>query len=225
MWYRHLPYDNTGVTVELGRIVEMGVKVFDFDYPVPQKTITYNGKTAEVDFDKERLEQKIIDHYRFHQIGQETVGRFKHCLKTRMREIMPYFVQLYEFDAIFKNIEDPLESYHLEEVMDRLNTGENKSNSTTSGQNDSTNRFSNTPQGDLDNMDKYLTEATKDTASSSATANASINDKNEEKYTLIKRGNIGVQPLGGEVENIRNAFINIDMQIIEELKDLFLMVY
>lgn len=218
-------YDNTGVTVELGRIVEMGVNLWDFDYPVPKAEITYNGKTAKVDFDRERLQQKIVDHYRFRQIGFETVGRFLHSFRSRMREIMPYYVQLYEFDAIFRNIEDPLESYHLEEIMDRLNEGSNSSDSQTSGKNDSTNKFSDTPQGRLENLDEYLTTATKDNASSSATAKASSKDKNTEKYTLTRRGNIGVQPLGGEVENIRNAFINIDMQIIEDLKDLFLLVY
>lgn len=218
-------YDNTGVTVELGRIVEMGVDIWDFEYPVPAPEITYNGKTAKVDFDRERLQQKIVDHYRFRQIGFETVGRFLHCFRSRMREIMPYYVQLYEFDAIFRNIEDPLESYHLEEIMDRLNEGSNSSDSQTTGKNDSSNRFSDTPQGRLENLDEYLTTATKDSASSSATAKISGKDKNTEKYTLVRKGNIGVQPLGGEVENIRNAFINIDMQIIEDLKDLFLMVY
>lgn len=210
-------YDSTGVTVELGRMVEMGVNVWDFDYPVPAQEITYNGKVAKVDFDKERLQQKILDHYRFHQIGQETVGRFLHCFRTRIREIMPYYIQLYEFDAIFKNIEDPLESYHLEETLDKLVKGKNTANSSTNSEQ----KHSDTPQGTINNMDAFISDATK----SNGSANATSNDENKEDYTLVRRGNIGVQPLGGEVENIRHAFINIDMQIIEDLRDLFLMVY
>lgn len=213
----NFPYDSTGVTVELGRLVEMGVKVFDFDYPVPAQEIQYNGKVAKVDFDKDRLEQKILDHYRFHQIGQETVGRFLHCFRTRIREIMPYYVQLYEFDAIFKNIEDPLESYHLEETLDKVMRGHNTADTNTN----STNRHSDTPQGTIDNIDRHLTDASKNTSN----ATASVDDESKEDYTLVRRGNIGVQPLGGEVENIRHAFINIDMQIIEDLRDLFLLVY
>lgn len=263
------PFDNTGVTVELREIVESGVDIWAFDYPVPRASIDYNGKTCKVDFDKAAFEKKIVDHYYFRQIGQETVGRWLHYFRTRIREIMPYYVQLYEFDAKFRNIEDPLESYNLREEYERQHSnngtftgsssseassetsGSNTRNATGSdkkdGENNSVRKFSNTPQGSVSNLDDHLTEATvengdlsetitrSDNASESNTAsvessesgsaNQTSTDNGEESYTLTKRGNIGVQPLGGEVENIRNAFINIDQQIINELKDLFLQVY
>lgn len=235
------PFDNTGVTVELREIVESGVDIWAFEYPVPRQTIDYNGKTCQVDFDKAAFEKKIVDHYYFRQIGQETVGRWLHYFRTRIREIMPYYVQLYEFDAKFRNIDDPLESYNLVETFkqEHSNNGSVEGSSTSSNSsersdNGSTDhRFSNTPQGSLDNLDHYLTEASKDvtsgsgseSGSSSGSSQQSSEDRGSVEHTLTKRGNIGVQPLGGEVENIRNAFINIDQQIINELKDLFLQVY
>lgn len=247
------PYDNTGVTVELREIVESGVKIWDFDYPVPRASIEYNGKTCTVDFDKAAFEKKIIDHYYFRQIGQETVGRWLRYFRTRIREIMPYYVQLYEFDAKFRNIEDPLESYNLVETFKQEHsnngsvTGSSSSESNSerseeasnNGSNNLTRKFSNTPQGSLSNLDNYLTEATVENGSQNNAANQSANesgsasgsseqtseDSGTVEHTLTKRGNIGVQPLGGEVENIRNAFINIDQMVINELKDLFLQVY
>lgn len=204
-----LNYDNTGVTVELGDLLANGVNLWNFDYPVPRSVVEYNGKTCTVDFDRDRLQKKIEDHYRFRQIGFETVGRFKHYLKCKMQEIMPYYVQVYEFDAKFRNIEDPLESYNLVEEFKGNNTGTTKTGGTT--------KFSDTPQGVIENLDTHLTNATQTDDTSTVTGNAG--------HTLTRRGNIGVQPLGGEVLNIRSAFINIDMQIIEELADLFLMVY
>lgn len=235
------PYDNTGVTVELREIVESGLDIWNFEYPVPRPTIDYNGKTCKVDFDKETFEKKIIDHYYFRQIGQETVGRWLHYFRTRMREIMPYFVQLYEFDAKFRNIEDPLESYNLVETFKQEHsnngsvTGSSSSeNSSERSDNGSTDhRFSNTPQGSLDNLDHYLTEASKDVTNGSSNESGSVSGSSEQssedsgvvEHTLTKRGNIGVQPLGGEVENIRKALINIDQMVINELKDLFLQVY
>ena len=202
-------FDNTGVTAELGEIVASGVNIWDFEYPVPRSVIEYNGKTCKVDFDKATFEQKVLDHYKFRQIGQETVGRFKHYLKTKMREIMPYYVQVYEFDAKFRNIEDPLESYNLVEEFKQNTKGE--------GKNNSTNIFSDTPQGTVANIDMYMSNATKGDGTSESTG--------ETSHTLTRKGNIGVQPLGGEVENIRNAFINIDMMVILELEDLFLKIY
>lgn len=236
------PFTNTGVTVELREIVESGVNIWDFEYPVPRSEIDYNGKTCHVDFDKKTFEQKIIDHYYFRQIGQETVGRWLHYFRTRIREIMPYYVQLYEFDAKFRNIDDPLESYNLVETFkqEHSNNGSvsgstsSESNSERSDESENFHRLSNTPQGRVENIDDgYLTEATKDNNNGSSSETGNVSGSSEQssedsgivEHTLTKKGNIGVQPLGGEVENIRGAFINIDMQVINELKDLFLQVY
>lgn len=226
-------YDNTQVTTELGAILDSGVDLWDFVYPVPRSTIEYNGKTCVVDFDKERLQQKIENHYRFRQIGQETVGRFKHYLKTRMQEIMPYYVLLYEFDAKFHNIDDPLESYNLVETFQQETRGTGKVTGTnkaqTSGGSNNLTKFSDTPQGTVDNLETHLTNATQLTSSDNGQSNTQSDQESQDtgntSHTLTRKGNIGVQPLGGEVENIRKAFINIDLQIVEELADLFLMVY
>ena len=250
-WY------NTGVTVELGDIVASGVDIWDFEYPVPAKTVTYNGKTGTVPFNKEAFQQKILDHYRFRQIGQETVGRWLHYFRTRIREIMPYYVQLYEFEAKWFNIEDPLESYNLTETFEentqgtgtQSSSGSSENTSESSGTNTASKsgtveherRFSDTPQGSITNIDMYMSEATREntdtsetgTDTSTGTATVTGSDSSESStsntgttsHTLTRRGNIGVQPLGSEVTNIRDAFINIDIMVINELKDLFLQVY
>lgn len=59
-------------------------KLFDFDYPIFDQAY------------KAPLENKIISHYYMREIGMETVGLFKHYLRTRMREIMPYYNELYK---------------------------------------------------------------------------------------------------------------------------------
>lgn len=250
-------YDNTHVTVTLGEIVASGVDIWDFSYMYPLPFVEYNGKRAPVPWVKELWEQKIIDHYRFHQIGQETVGRWLHSFRTRIQEIMPYYVQLYEFEAKWFNIEDPLESYNLKETFEENthgtgtqtstgsseNTSESSGTSTTSkaGTVDHERKFSDTPQGDISNLENYMTEATQENTRTSengedtSTGRASVtgSDSSESSsqntgttsHILERRGNIGVQPLGTEVKNIRDAFINIDLMVINELKDLFLMVY
>lgn len=239
MW--PLNYDNTGVTVELRELVESGVNIWDFEYPVPASTVSYNGKTAKVPFDKTAFEKKIIDHYYFRQIGQETVGRWLHYFRTRIKEIMPYYVQLYEFEAKWFNVDDPLESYNLTETFEQEHSDSGSASGTasgtasreSSGDSSSTRKFSNTPQGSISNLERYMTEATQEelatgentSESSSGTSENTSENSGMVSHTLTKRGNIGVQPLGTEVNNIREAFINIDMMVINELKDLFLQVY
>lgn len=80
-------------TIELGKLIESGYPLSFGNYPI---------------FDEEYrsiLEQKVIDHYYFNEIGAETADRFSFYLRRKMREIMPYYNQLYattllEFDPL-----------------------------------------------------------------------------------------------------------------------------
>lgn len=225
MWKSSL-YNITRLTVELGEIVESGVNVWDFDYPSYYK-----------DDAKRAFEQKVLDHYRFRQIGQETVGRFLHQFRTRVREIMPYYIQLYESVELMKNAGDPFEAYNLTEEYTETRNGSGTVNGTTettdneTATRDGSRRFSNTPQGSIDNIDTYLTEATKegdettrDASGNTSTETTSINT-DDVHYTMTRRGNIGVQPLGQEINVYRSALLDVDMKIIEDLNCLFLGVY
>lgn len=197
-------YDNTGVTVELRKLVEAGVKIWDFDYP------TYYPKGSE---EKAAFEQKVLDHFWFRQIGQETTGRFLHAFRTKVREIMPYYIQRYESAALLAAQEDPLESYRLTEELEQTNTG------TSSGTNLSERRFSDTPQGRISNLDDYMTQAEVVDGGSNGHTSGTTKSK------LTRYGNIGVQPLGQELNTLRSAFIDVDLEIIGELNSLFLGVY
>ena len=63
-------------------------KLFNFDYPIFDPAY------------KKDLESKIISHFYTREIGVETVGLFKHRLKNKMREIMPYYNQLYNSEKL-----------------------------------------------------------------------------------------------------------------------------
>ena len=234
MWHNYQPFDTTKLTVELHEIVESGVNIWDFEYPSYYK-----------DEAKKEFEQKVIDHYFTRQIGQETVGRWLHYFRTRIREIMPFYIQLYESEELMKSVENPFEAYDLrEEYTETVSGSESSSNTSdtsTSGTNSenqttsNTNKFHDTPQGSIENLGDYLTNATLDngtnqtqgtsSATGSVTASGESEHDTERTYTLTRKGNIGVQPLGVEIEAYRKALINIDMMIINELNDLFLKVY
>lgn len=160
-----LPYQNSRVTIELREIVESGTKIFDFEYEG-----FYIGK------DKENFEQKIIEHFFFRQIGQETVGRFLHEFRTKVREIMPYYKQMYESTLLMQK-EDPFESYWLEEVytsettgnVDTSSSGTDNIGSSSTVKTDSDvektedlqHIFSDTPQGKINNLSTHITNADK----------------------------------------------------------------
>lgn len=68
------------------------------DYPIFDETY------------RQTLNDKIIRHYYFHEIGFETAAQFAWFLRTRMHEIMPYYNQLYESQDL---ITDPLTNRKL----------------------------------------------------------------------------------------------------------------
>lgn len=234
------PYSNTKVTIELRDVLasynENGqpFKLWDFDYPS-----YYQGEA------KAAFEQKVIDHYLFHQIGVETVGRFKHNFKTRIREIMPYYIQMYKSVEIMDNIDDPFGNVDITETFDQTSTGTSTGTATNTETGEKTDernanensehRFSNTPQGSIDNIDNYLTEASKDqreqdeTITSNETSTNTGTSESENtgtvNYTLTRKGNQGVNTYAHDMIEFRQSFINVDMMIIGALRDLFLLIY
>lgn len=217
-----LQYDNSMVTVELRDIVESGVDIWAFDYPS-----YYKGE------EKTAFEKKVIDHYYFRQIGQETTGRWLHYFRTRIREIMPYYIQLYQSQELMQSIEDPFGNVDITETFEQTSEGSTTSSSSGSTErtvnDDRQHKFSNTPQGTITNLETFMTEASVDDATTTdnelVSGEGSGTSEGKTSYTMTKKGNQGVNTYAHDMKELRETFLNIDMQIINELKDLFLLVY
>ena len=69
-------------TIELGQLVEAGYKLPLDNYPIWDES------------ERDTLNQMIINHYYFDEIGLETPDRFSHYLAAAMSEIMPGYNQL-----------------------------------------------------------------------------------------------------------------------------------
>ncbi len=218
MWNTTL-YDTTRLTLELRELIAQGVDIWDFEYP-----------SFYQDKDKKEFEQKVIDHFYFRQIGQETVGRFLHSFRSKVREIMPYYIKLYESVKLMDDVENPFEAYNLTEELTKkgVETTTHEYGQTITRTVDETVKHSDTPQGRIDNIDDYMSDATKNDGNNVDTyggADTVTVDATDSGYTLTRAGNIGVQPLGVEINYYRSALINVDMMIIDDLNDLFLKIY
>ena len=204
MYRRYLDYimpdNNSKVTITLRELVAGGMVLFDTDDPYP----IWDEKH------RPELEKKILEHYAFRQIGFETAGRFKFELNKKMREIMPYYNKIWATTQYNYN---PIENYNMREgATDLVNHNEN-------GKTGNLSKYSDTPQGSIERLDKYLTSATED--------NGTHDLKSDGKtvHEAHRSGNIGVTTTQQMIEQERKATIDVDMQIIDALKDLFLGVY
>lgn len=200
LFRRVYPSNNSEVTITIRDLIDGGMCLFDTEDRYP---IWKEDHRAE-------LEKKIIEHYMFRQIGFETPGRFKFELNKKMREIMPYYVKIWKTTQYDYN---PIENYNMREGS--TDTSKHSEN----GTNSNVNRFSDTPQGSVDRLDKYLSAASDDRGAHELKSDGAT------EHSAFRNGNIGVTSTQQLIEMERKATIDVDMQIVEALKDLFLGVY
>lgn len=207
-------------TIEVYSLLkDKNFKMFDFDY---------DFYTDNQDI-KQSFETKFIDTYLFNEIGYETVSRFKHFLKRKLNNIMPYYKQLYETELRTKDIDFMLNK-DLTETFERLVEGENISSVNANSTNSSNDKVKESylEQGlaNID-LDDKLTGVTSNNTTIDSNSVSSSTDKTNNKETtkLISQGNIGVTSSAELLEKWRKILINIDMLIIEECADLFMQVY
>jgi hypothetical protein len=142
---------------------------------------------------------------------------------------MPYYIRRYKSVELMDSIDDPFESYNLTETYERQHsdTGTVTGSSSGSSESSATRKHSDTPMGTITNLADHISSGDIDTDNGSSSQQSESNSQGSgsESYTLTRKGNIGVSTLGEEINKLRASFINVDMEIINELNDLFLQVY
>ena len=180
--------------------------------------------------------QKFYDEYMFREIGFETAERFKKSLLGKLNKIMPYYTQLYHTELESKDINFLLNK-DLIETFEREVSGSSEvnSNSTTNATGSSTSNSNDimydTPNTRIDDMTRYPTQGSQgeNTATSSSNGTSTSNQTGEntqtEKTSLISKGNIGITSSAQLLKEWREVIINIDEMILNELEDLFMLLF
>lgn len=237
--------------------------IFDFTYPVFDESY------------RALLETKILKKYYTRDICRVEYWRWKMDLDTKLNEIMPYYNKMYESAALELN---PLYNFtvnvnHKDSGGDAHESEESKSNdkshgttrqhedevqiggsdsNTSSSNGNSSERFLDTPQGRLDEIEnnKYLTDATLNNESnnSKSTTNYGKNtvDKLKEVITgkdisnevfkkkeQITTTRAYVEEVSGRRDisdselllKYRDTFVRIDEMLLNELNDCFSLLF
>lgn len=202
---------NSKQTIELHELINDCFVLFDFDYPIWSESA------------REELEMKILNHYAFREIGFETPAKFKHYFKTRMLEIMPKYVRLYT-TTVFKY--NPIENYNMIENAEDSSRGKDSTTRDNTSSDKAINKYSDTPQGTIDNIDDYMSQAQKTENEGVQNEKFTGNRETVEKHTLTRKGNIGVTTTQQMIEAERRVLeFDLFTSIIGELRDLFIGVY
>lgn len=177
--------------------------------------------------------KKILKHYYLREIGCETVGVWKLWVNTKLEEIMPYYNQLYKSTLLeFNPLYDvDLTREHTKDNTEKgTTTNSDTVNSTTNVNVTDRNLYSDTPQGAITGLENenYLTNARKITSNNNTTntANSNGNSSNDvdstEDFLEKVKGKQGTNSYSKLLEEYRETFLNIDLQVINEFNDLFM---
>lgn len=216
-------------TIELRKIIEYQgrdeVEGYFKDYCINNYLRPHEVETilnANI-WSKDRLAEKIVDHYYMREIGYETIGLFKHYAKVYMREIMERYLPLIYSSSINY---DPLVNVDYTETFTRNITGSGESTSTNTASGLSVN--SDTPQGQISKSSILSGNYASNTGASETESeiNDNTTSNTDETYTKKVKGNSGVSATAQKmVEQYRKNIIAIDEQIIKELDKLFMGLY
>lgn len=206
------------------------------EYTVMLKTLLEAGFDLGLDkypiFDenyRRELNNKILRHYFFREIGQETAELFKFYLNQTMAENMVYFNQLYKTALIEFN---PLENYRVTESVSKsgeqnddfsgndtttksesgASTKTDTSSATESAENLSV--FSDTPQGLLS-----IGDIKNQTYASTANAAEGTTTGSDEAESIAEYSSSGETGTVSESLNKRDYFENVIKTVSGTMKE------
>lgn len=178
------------------------------------------------------LNTKILNHYYMDEIGLETPALFRFYLNQRLDEIMPYYNTLYlKQPILLQNIDKDVDiEERLQKQTGNTTSSTVSSTSSSTGSENSKNLFQDTPQGSLDttslNNQTWATNVTFDnnstTNSTTDSSTGSGSESGTESYIKTIVGNNGGKYTADILRDLRNYLLNIDMMVIDDLKDLFM---
>ena len=223
-------------------------------YPLYVSTSKQEYGIPNIIPNREELNKKILDYYKYREIGFETVGRFLDELEISLNEIMPYYNQLF-----FSADQDYNIIYNVDykRTIDRDlsgNTSSTSTGNTTSSSSDSTttssdtydkNVESDTPQSQLGITNKQINNVdyankvtwnhtsqdgtSEGTASTTADSTATGSGTNKEIETTQEttKGNFGVVSAQDLIKKYREIILNIEQMIINDprISELFMLIY
>ena len=184
------------VTIELRHLLEMeNFNLFDFDYEISDLAW------------KAKLEEDFINTFYFLEIGTETPDKFKHYLKRKFHDIMPYYNKLYQTTLMDLN---PFITHKRVETYEGNNTNTGNVSSTDTSKTFDYPQNANPATDIASSADNTVTSAT--TGSSAAI-----------DYEKIIEGLDGDQ--NELLKKYRENILRINPMIMKECKDLFILVY
>ena len=190
------------------------------DFLTPDEIAVINQQGT---WSKDKLAERIIDHFYLREIGTDAIGQFMLLAKDKMNEVMETYAPLI-YSAAIKY--DPLVNVNFTETYSGQTNSNSNSQSNSSSSGLTVN--SDTPQGQISKNDIL-----KGKYASSTGANENENQVSDtsaktgkEDYTKVTKGNSGVSATSQKmIQQYRENIRALNTEIVYELEPLFMGLY
>lgn len=174
-------------------------------------------------WNKDKLAERIIDHYYTREIGTDAIGQFMLFAKDKMNEVMETYAPLIYSAAIEY---DPLVNVNFTETY----SGQTNSNSDSRSNSNSSGLTvnSDTPQGQISKSQilqgKYASSTGANENENQVTDTST--NQGKEDYTKTTKGNSGVTATAQAlIKQYRETIRALNTEIVYELEPLFMGLY
>lgn len=170
-------------------------------------------------FNKDKLADRIINHYYMREIGVETIGLFKLKIKTKLDLLMEKYAPLIYTNSIEYDI---LVNEDYTETFNRSTSGSGSTTNTGSGLTVS----SDTPQGQISKSTILAGQYATSTAAGENTNSTIDTNSGTESFTRRVKGNRGISATyQAMIKQYRENILTIYNDIINDLNDLFMGIW
>ena len=172
---------------------------------------------------KEKLAQRIVDHYFTREIGTDAIGQFILFAKDKMNEVMETYAPLI-YSASIKF--DPLVNVNYTETYS--GTNKNNSDSTSQAKGSGLAVNSDTPQGQISKSAILNGSYASSTGANENENNVTdtSNSEGQQEYSKTIKGNSGVTATSQAlIKQYRDYIRALNTEIVYEIEPLFMGLY
>lgn len=174
-------------------------------------------------WNKEKLAERIIEHFYTREIGTDAIGQFRMFIKDKLHEVMETYAPII-YSASIKY--DPLVNVNFSETYSGTSGASSSSSNTSSGSGLVVN--SDTPQGQINKNEilsgKYASSTGANESENSGTSQTSSDGR--EEYVKTTKGNSGVSATSqAMIKQYRDVIRAVNTEIVYELEPLFMGIY
>lgn len=117
-------------------------------------------KTHDLIPTRAALNERLLNHYKYREIGFETVGRFLDELKITMGEIMPRYNEMFKTVVTMAELPNPFDNVDVVETFEQERTGHEQTEGSTNSKTTGTASDTTTTENNVESKTKRIESST-----------------------------------------------------------------